>query len=73
MNYMFLYKVVARFGLDSELDSMLFWKKTEAIKTAKLWLEQEDCDEVCIYYEETDASGCYRTKGYPTIIKREGE
>lgn len=73
MNYMYLYKVVARFGLDSELDSLLFWQKTKAIECAKLWLKNEDCDEVCIYYEETDKDGCFRTKGRAMIIKREGE
>lgn len=70
---LYLYKVIARFGLDSELDSMLFWKLDEAKKCAYVWLEQEECDSVNIYREEADESGCFRTKGLAIVVKREGE
>ena len=69
---MYLDTVIARFGLDSELDSTLFCSIEEAEKNDKLWLDNEDCDSVDIYYEESDwKTGTFRTKNKVLHLKKD--
>lgn len=63
-----IYKVVARYGLDTELDSRICLTEDKAREIAKEWLEDEDCDDVAIYLEKPDWEiGIFKT--YRTIAR----